>query len=1785
MVLSAALALVSGGICYHSAGSLSMFSESGNPGSMRGAVEQLGSLLERPTIPPPEDGSGIAQSERGGEEDAAGDGEEDTRCIHEFQETWVGYECKLTDYNPDYFPGDEVKITATFGKKVGSQIGMNRQGEWYTVAGDKRKVETVVTPDNDYLNIQVTDLMGLTSVNLADIQVEITKKAEEDNTPYLHRFLGPWEGFETKFSDYNPDYAPGDQVKVSIRFKKEVGSQIGANIAGAWTSLTGEGTELVQTFLPDNDYLNVQITDMKGNYTVGILSVDVEITEKGNGVPGGGDGSLMPTKYGEPGDYQLFSGGFNEGYGTNDGWLLECEDSDWLTLTYDCGLEGQENWGVLGWGATVDGEWVDGPGYSADSNVSTKETSLNFTVKYLRRMMGITKDSNLSYYSLGAWSEGRIVGLTLHVGSDIPRSDRLFTNGAPNESWVCQDIEQILDEPDDRYICVQYTCATPDYEGWTVLGWGASVNGEWQDGKSYKTSTKEAARDHFASMPMDAFRDMLHLSWDNKVDSIKLSAFNDGRILDLWLSDTKVEDPGNSKKDKVVAEAPYTNPNHNVYGSVAGGGSSGTGGGGSGGSGGSGSGSRTSYDIEQELDEWGWNYPDSSIQKAIIRGIKKGTFLVVDYDTDGEKPPKLNFKTSQGTEAEVLPNWWKDGKAVYSYHAIASALSGYLIPNEISEIGIGAQGEPMTVYTIEVVKATDAELTDEPIAVLKKSWEGFTTPISKYNSSYQVGDTVTITVTFDKRCEAAVAFTLNGEWSAPYQKGDVISRTVRPENDSMTISLGQMTQSMRYVMIKDIQVEVEGKLNYDKAVLQDGEKAALLACSTKAAAQAAGLTDAMVIAGTKLVIHTEEATLDADGQELARQAAGGIAGLENMMFADAGVDIVLEMRSGDGTRTKLHEIPGPMPFKIPVPEGIDTETNDFAMVRLHEGQVELLPDLDDEPDTITFASSMFSRFGVVYGPTGTFDILTGETSLYTFRSAWSGYETEIGSFLPEYEVGDEVKITAVFDRDTKSQIVVGGDWDHVTEAEGSTLTVTATPKEDKINIQIQDMKGERVVKLKSLTAVVTKKYDDGTGVHVFRGTWQGFEAPLSSWLESGVSFQPGAETEVTMVFDREVTAQAAFGVEGSSWYPLSGTGKEITLTVLPLEDKINIQITDLLGNAAVKLTELKVRQEETEVPALYTFTQNQKEFAFDILEYCPEYKTGDTVKIVAELSSDAYFNGRIGVNDVDGVWTEQYLESSGGEDVLHMEWEIAPATDGEGKPAQPGFQLWTVNSQAGVRLESLTVETVAAEEEAVFTFTQTEKDFVFDILEYCPEYKAGDTVKIVAELSSDAYFNGRIGVDDVNGVWTEQYLESSGGEESLRMEWEIAPAADGEGKPSQPGFQLWTVNSQAGVRLESLTVETVAVEGPVFTFTPDQTEFAFNILDYCPEYKTGDTVRIQAVLSSDAYFNGRIGGNVQNKGWQQESFEYQNGTAEVEWVIIPDGEPSFGLWSIDSEVGVILESLTVETVVVEEPVFTFTPDQTEFSFDVLDYCPGYEAGDMVRIQALLSSDAYFNGRIGGNVQNEGWQQEYFEYQDGTAEVEWVVIPDGEPGFGLWTIDSETGVTLEWLNVELAEPDNQLLASASNAALPYGYSDEILDEDASYDLTEEEEYETDEDSDSSEAVKDTPVWKEEEDAGGETDDDKAQEAVDDEDAAENEQLDEDVVNEKPVDEETVDEEPVGEETADEETADEEPVGEETADKEPVDKETADEGTVDRDVFSDEIIEKAAAGGSASGRKEE
>ncbi len=52
---------------------------------------------------------------------------------------------------------------------------------------------------------------------------------------------------------------------------------------------------------------------------------------------------------------------------------------------------------------------------------------------------------------------------------------------------------------------------------------------------------------------------------------------------------------------------------------------------------------------------------------------------------------------------------------------------------------------------------------------------------------------------------------------------------------------------------------------------------------------------------------------------------------------------------------------------IPVrPEALKAEGREFTIIRSHDGTYALLPDLDDNPDTITISTDLFSAYAIAY---------------------------------------------------------------------------------------------------------------------------------------------------------------------------------------------------------------------------------------------------------------------------------------------------------------------------------------------------------------------------------------------------------------------------------------------------------------------------------------------------------------------------------------------------------------------------------------------------------------------------------------------------------------------------------------------------------------------------------------------------------------------------------------------------------------------------------------------------
>ena len=149
---------------------------------------------------------------------------------------------------------------------------------------------------------------------------------------------------------------------------------------------------------------------------------------------------------GEPDDpatvITIFEGGkADESYESDDvSWLLDAEDNAVITLVYTCDDPSHAGWGVLGWGAEVDGNWIDAPsGYEADGSNATKEVTVKTTAAKLRAALGIQAGSTVTHIKLGAWSGGRIISLGISASGGTQEPDDAIYTFTYKEWQAIQD--------------------------------------------------------------------------------------------------------------------------------------------------------------------------------------------------------------------------------------------------------------------------------------------------------------------------------------------------------------------------------------------------------------------------------------------------------------------------------------------------------------------------------------------------------------------------------------------------------------------------------------------------------------------------------------------------------------------------------------------------------------------------------------------------------------------------------------------------------------------------------------------------------------------------------------------------------------------------------------------------------------------------------------------------------------------------------------------------------------------------------------------------------------------------------------------------------------------------------------------------------------------------------------------------------------------------------------------------------------------------------------------------
>lgn len=107
----------------------------------------------------------------------------------------------------------------------------------------------------------------------------------------------------------------------------------------------------------------------------------------------------------------IFAGETNEGYiPKNSMWMRKASKEDSIVLVYTCDDATHSEWGVLGIGATVNGENFQKE-LAADKENPTKTTVLFATISQLEKALGITDMKDAEAFYVGAWNGGRIIGL------------------------------------------------------------------------------------------------------------------------------------------------------------------------------------------------------------------------------------------------------------------------------------------------------------------------------------------------------------------------------------------------------------------------------------------------------------------------------------------------------------------------------------------------------------------------------------------------------------------------------------------------------------------------------------------------------------------------------------------------------------------------------------------------------------------------------------------------------------------------------------------------------------------------------------------------------------------------------------------------------------------------------------------------------------------------------------------------------------------------------------------------------------------------------------------------------------------------------------------------------------------------------------------------------------------------------------------------------------------------------------------------------------------------------
>ena len=206
--------------------------------------------------------------------------------IATFTADWTDNTAYKTVNLSDYAETDldltrEVEVTLTLDTATGVKIAYNNWTGDYTNQTAQKVHTTSFVPEEDSIVIQVTDMAGKSEIHLIGVEV----MQEEELADPIATFTADWTD-NTAYETVNlSDYAETDldltrEVEVTLTLDTATGVKIAYN---NWTGdYTNQTAQKVHTtsFVPEEDSIAIQVTDMAGQEEINLLNIQVEQEEE-----------------------------------------------------------------------------------------------------------------------------------------------------------------------------------------------------------------------------------------------------------------------------------------------------------------------------------------------------------------------------------------------------------------------------------------------------------------------------------------------------------------------------------------------------------------------------------------------------------------------------------------------------------------------------------------------------------------------------------------------------------------------------------------------------------------------------------------------------------------------------------------------------------------------------------------------------------------------------------------------------------------------------------------------------------------------------------------------------------------------------------------------------------------------------------------------------------------------------------------------------------------------------------------------------------------------------------------------------------------------------------------------------------------------------------------------------------------------------------------------------------------------------------------------------------------